>query len=457
MPNAVKKFEVARVAIVLAAVCLSQPVQSIDLWSAYQAALEHDATFQSVKAASQAVREALPRVGAQLLPQLSVSGTRFANDTRSERTLLLAGRERTLTEHNPDYRSSALTLSLRQPLFRMANVAAYLQAQAKVDTADATEAVGRQDLVLNLAEAYFQVLATRDGLARVQAQKDALAAQMHAATRALQSGEGTRVEVDEARARHDFTVVQEIMAREQSVAALEQLQTLVNRPLDAVAVLSPERVQLLAPDPETLDEWLQLAESNSPDLRRLAAQVVVAEREVQIAQAGHLPTVDLVAQRSRTENDMVTAQNTIYDNTQVGVQVTIPLFSSGQIGAAIAEARQLLLKARYELEAARRQLRVRIRSHFQGVTEGIAEIRALEQALHSAEQAVRASRKGVQAGTRTTLDVLNAEEKRITVLRDLGLARYRYLSARIGLVVSAGGDVVSELRTINAWLEPGVR
>lgn len=429
------------------------PATGMDLLEAYRSAVENDATFHAIRAEAAAVRENLPQARAQLLPQLSASGTRFNNDTRSERTLTATnGRKTTLHDRNPDYGSSNLTLTLRQPLFRVASVAGYLQAQSMVAGADAAEAKGRQDLALRLASAYFEALAAGDSLAQISAKKESFRAQLDASRRAFGAGQGTRTDIEEAQARYDAAAAEEVMAREQVAFTSEQLRALVNRPVPAVASLAPDRLQLIPPEPYSLEEWVTRAEDRSPELQRLATQVEVAEKDVLMAQSGHFPTVDLIAQRSRTENDMVTAQNTIYNNTQVGVQLTIPIFSSGYVSSTVAEARQLLAKARHEHEAARRNLRVQIRKQFQGVADGIEEIKALEQALRSAEQAVLGTRKGVQAGTRTTLDVLNAEEKKATVLRDLGHSRYRYLISRVALQSLAGEDSLAEIERINRWL-----
>lgn len=429
--------------------------QAMDLLGAYRAALVNDATFQSVQAASGATRETLPQARAQLLPQLSASATKFRNRT-DKRITSETGSPSVRNEHFPDYDSSNASLSLRQPLFRLASVAGYLQAQALVEGADAAEEKGRQDLVLRVASAYFEVLFARDSQAQLLAQQESLAAQLKAAQRAFAAGQGTRTEIEEAQARFDATAAQLIAARSQVDYALEQLQALVGEPVASIDALVPERLKLVPPDPLSLDEWVRLGEARSPELKRLQAEVDAADKELLKAQAGHFPTVDLVAQRTRSENDMVTAlspdQTTTYLNSQLGVQVSIPIFSSGYVGATAAEARQRLAKARADLEAARRALRVQLRQQFQGVADGIEQIRAQEQALRSAEQALTGTRKGVQAGTRTSLDVLNAEDKRAGALRDLGQVRYRYLLSRIALQALAGGDSVGEVERINAWL-----
>lgn len=453
MNCAAKHVKRLRSAAVALAIFISHSAVAMDLLAAYRAAVENDATFLSVQAASGAKREVLPQARAMLLPQLSASGAKYNNDTHSERTVTgSGGKKTTISDDNSGYGSYNQSVTLRQPLFRMANIAGYGQAQALVESADAAEDKGRQDLALKVVSTYFSVLTAQDGLAQLVAQRESYKAQLDASQRAFQAGQGTRTEIEEAQARYDFTVAQEIISRETISSGLEQLQALVDKPVPSVATLLPERLKLIPPVPNSLEEWVRLGEESSPELRRLAADIEAADKGVLKAQAGHFPTLDLVAQRSRTENDSVTAQNAFYDNKQIGVQLTIPLFSSGYVSSTVAEARQNLAKARYDHEAQRRDLRVQIRRQFQGVSDGIEEIRALEQALRSAEQAIVGTRKGVQAGTRTTLDVLNAEDKKATVHRDLSRARYRYIVARVALLALAGGDTLAEIERINTWL-----
>ena len=72
------------------------------------------------------------------------------------------------------------------------------------------------------------------------------------------------------------------------------------------------------------------------------------------------------------------------------------------------------------------------------MTESIPKIKAYEQALRSADQVVLSSKKSYLAGSRTVLDVLNAEQQRMAVVRDLAQVRYMYLISKIRLLALAG-------------------
>jgi outer membrane protein/protease secretion system outer membrane protein len=202
-----------------------------------------------------------------------------------------------------------------------------------------------------------------------------------------------------------------------------------------------------------LEEWIERGEETSPELRNLKAQREVVQQQIEKALAGHHPTLDLIAQQSRSVSENVLAPSSQYTNLQIGLQLTIPIYAGGGVNAAVREARANREKIDQQHEAARRNLGLQIQKEFQSVTEGIARVRALEQARRSAEQAFYSTQKGVLAGTRMSIDVLNAEQQRINVLRDLAQARYQYLIARIRLLALVGGLNDEEVARVNGYLK----
>jgi len=179
-----------------------------------------------------------------------------------------------------------------------------------------------------------------------------------------------------------------------------------------------------------------------------------ARQEIEKAKAGHKPTLDVVAQWARTNSDSVTSVNSRYDNKTLGLQLSVPLYAGGYVNSTVRQAVAALERAQEMLEAARRDLGVRVHREFRGVTEGVLRIRALEQAVRSAEQAVQSNQRSFQAGFRTTLDVLNAEQQKITAQRDLAQARYLYLVSRLRLQALAGDDRLTSVAEVNSWLMP---
>jgi outer membrane protein/protease secretion system outer membrane protein len=199
----------------------------------------------------------------------------------------------------------------------------------------------------------------------------------------------------------------------------------------------------------------------NPQMRQLIALLEAARQEVVKARAGHLPTIDFFAQYRKADSDTEATINQRNSTTQFGIQVAIPLYSGGYTESTVRQALANVERLQEQIEAARRGLQLQARKEYQSIAEGQENIRANEVAVRSAELAVVSTRKGVEAGTRTPLDVLNVLQQRATAARDLANARYQYTMARIRLMSLTGGLDADSIRTVNHWLireaEPGLR
>jgi len=427
----------------------SMATWSMDLLQAYEAAKTNDATIQASRAGADVGRERLPQARAQLLPNVSASMSRNNNQLHSVTPNSLGQEQST----DNDYPSSNTSLTLRQPLFRTYLTAQYRQARALVDDAEAVLAQDEQDLAVRVSAAYFEALLSHEQLALVLAQRAAYTTQLDAARQSLARGAGTRTDVDEAQARLDMTVANEIEARQTIEYTLRQLQTLVNQPIDGLAKLNLAKFALADPEPNQVQSWIERADSNNHHLQSLKAQLEASRGEVDKAKAGHMPTLDAVAQWTHSESENVLNVQSTYSNKTIGLQLNVPLFAGGYVNSTVRQTQAALLRAEQLLEAGRRELSVNVHKEYRGVTENKAKITALEQALRSADQLVLSNRKSVQGGSRTLVDVMNAEQQRMLVLRDLAQTRYLYLLSRVRLLALVGGADVEAITAINQALK----
>lgn len=434
----------------LSGLAVAPAAWSLDLRQAYEAAYENDATVRAARAGAQASRERLPQARAQQLPSVVLNAGRNHNDLTSK-TQNVLGQPR--TDQN-SYYSGNQTLSVRQPLFRPYLNALVRQAQAQVEDADATLERDEQTLVTRVGEAYFDALLAEDQRKLVAAQKTTYSTQLDAARKGFAAGSGTRTDVDEAQARLDLTLAQELEALQNVDFTRRRLEVLMGRPVDVLASLDVQRFDPTAPIPGLVDDWIARAEQASPEMQSLRAQLEAARQEVEKAQAGHKPTLDAVAQWARSSSDSVTSVNSRYDNKSIGLQLSVPLYAGGQVSSTVRQAVAAQERASEVLEATRRDLGVRVHREFRGMTEGVLRVKALEQAVRSAEQAVLSNQKSFQAGSRTTVDVLNAQQQKITAQRDLAQARYLYLVSRLRLQALAGEDRQASIAQVNSALVP---
>ena len=420
----------------------------LDLKQVYQAALEQDANIRASRAAADSGRERLPQARAGLLPQVSASAGRNNNNLDTTAPNILGNP----TTTNDQYFSDNRTLQVRQPLINMQRWLQFQQAKSVVEEVEANLDRDLQNLVVRVAGAYFETLMADEQLDLVLAQKKTYTALVDAAQKGFAAGSGTRTDIDDAKARLDMATAQELEARQNQDLTRRQLELLVNQPVKQIARLNVSALKLLPPEPANLDEWTRKAELASPEIKALQARLEAARREVGKAQAGHFPTLDAVAQWSNSGSENITRVNSRYENKTIGLQLNIPIYSGGYVNSTIRQAVAEQTRTEESLEALRRDLGVRVHKEYRGVSEGVMRVRALEQAARSAEQMMKSTQMSQKAGSRTQLDVLNAQQQYTLALRDLAQARLVYLLSKVRLASLVGDDANASVEQVNGSL-----
>ncbi|GIZ53262.1 TolC family outer membrane protein [Noviherbaspirillum aridicola] len=436
------------IAVLLAGAFLSLNAHALDLLQVYQEAQAADAVFASARAAAAAGREREAQGRAGLLPVVGVSGSYNRTDAEN---FEVGGFSRPDT----DFSSRGYTISLSQPLFRLANWEQYQQGKLSVAASEAQFAQARQDLIVRVAQAYFDVLASQDALASVQAQKTAITEQLASAKRNFEVGTATITDTHEAQARYDLVLAQEFAAQNDLEIKRSALQQIIGKPAGALATLRPG-IRLNSPEPATLDNWVQSAEQQNFGVIGQQLALEIAQREIKRSRAGHYPTVDLVASRNHTNQSGSTQTpgvGTTGDTNSIGVQWNIPIFSGYAVTSRVREAIALEERSRADLENARRTAAQGARQAFLGVNAGLAQVRALEAAEVSSQSALESNRLGYQVGVRINIDVLNAQQQLFSTRRDLSRARYDTIVNGLRLKAAAGVLKEEDLVQVNALLQ----
>jgi outer membrane protein/protease secretion system outer membrane protein len=420
----------------------------LTLLQAWQVARVNDPGLRAARAALASSRERVPQARAQLLPQVQLGVTRLANDlsrdgqNSAQQALQIFDR----------YPSANDTLSLRQPLVRMQQVVGVQQAKSIEAEAQAIYAGEEQSFSVRVVGSYLEILLAQDNLALLEAQRVFLQSALNAARRGLAGGVGTRTDVDAAQARLDLNRAQLLQARQQLEFARRQLQAWVSRPFGNVVGVDGQRLKRMNAAEFSLGEWLRRAEGNAPDMRRLRAQRESMGHELNKARAGHLPTLDFIAQVQRSRSENTLSPQSRYQNTSVGVQLNVPLYSGGSVNSVTRQVSAEVERLNEALEALKADIGVRVHREYRTVTEGVARIEALEMAVRSAEVALDSARKSAAAGVRTQVDILNAEQALSQSLRDLNESRYVMLAALVRLQSLAGESDESLIARLNGLL-----
>jgi outer membrane protein len=433
------------------ALALASPADAADLLQIYRAAQAADAQYGAARASWSAGQEKLPQGLSGLLPQATLSGSTQHND----RDLRPRGTTGTgVVGGSTQFNSNSLTLSVTQPLYRAQNIATYDQARHQVAQADAVFAQAAQDLIVRVAQAYFDVLLAQDTLAFAQAQLTAIGQQLEQAKRNFEVGVATITDTHEAQARYDITVASEIAARNELEVRRRALSVLTGQPAPGLASLGG-RFRPQMPDPPGMERWVQDALGSNTQVKAAEAARAVAAREVERNRAAHRPTLDAFASYTEAGSGSGTQGGVGTDTTSrvIGLQLAVPLYQGGLVSSRVREALANEDKARQELESARRAAELAVRQGYLGVTSGLAQVKALEAALVSSQSSLDSTRLGQQVGVRTQVDVLNAQQQLSQTRRDLAQARYAYILSLLRLKASAGSLTEADLAQVNAWLD----
>jgi outer membrane protein len=439
--------------LVLALFLATGAAQAADLLETFRAAQGNDPVFAAARAVHQAGLEKLPQGRSLLLPSVNLN----ANTTFNDQTVVYqqnfgGGILVANQPYNYRFNTHAYGVTLVQPLFRQQNWVAFGEAELQVVQTEAQFRVAEQDLILRVAQAYFDVLMAQDNVDLAVAQKAAISEQLEMAKRNFEVGLATITDTHEAQARYDLTNSQEIAARNVLEIKQRALQQLINTTPEALSALG-QGFKLEDPQPADMEKWVADAQVVSPQLVIAKAGAEIADKEVDRNRGGHYPTVDLVANYSKNyANGGSFIGGSDSTNKSVGVQLNMPIFQGGAVNSKWREAEANRDRANEELENARRSVATQTRQAYLGVVSGIAQVKALQQALTSSKSVLEASKLGQEVGVRTNLDVLNAQQQLYATRRDLYQAQYSYLLSQLRLKAAVGSLGEDDLNRVNLAL-----
>lgn len=433
-------------AVALGFLLFSGTSWSVDLLQVYREALVNDAQYTAARATAEAGREKLPQGLAGLLPV--IGGT--ANTVWNENKYRVDHAARTGKEYN----TNAYNVSLTQPLFRWQNVIQYDQAKWQVVQTEANFAQASQDLILRVAQAYFDVLNAQENLKAVRATKQSIALQREQARKNFEVGTATITDTHEAQSRYDLASAQELAGENDLEVKRYVLRQIVGKEVGELHRLKADAV-LHPPQPASMEQWVAAAEKDSFTVQAQQAAAEVAGRDVERVRAGHYPTLDVVANYGKTNGALSISSNSGLetDVRNIGLQLNIPLFQGGAVNSRTREAIANRTASEAALESARRTASLAARQSFLGVVNGLAQVQALNAALVSSTSALESNKLGYEVGVRISIDVLNAEQQVYITKRDLAKARFDTLLAQLKLKAAVGALSERDLEQINPLFE----
>jgi outer membrane protein len=413
---------------------LAAPEKLLDV---YREAQLEDRQLRASAAGLDAVREAIPQARAALLPQV------------------LLGADLTENYQDPEgfdsdtFGSNGFGVSLQQALFDRAAWLQQDQASQRVKQAEMSYAFDEQNLILRTSRAYFEVLNREADLESVIADKEAIGRQLEQTKQRFEVGLIAITDVHEAQARYDRVVSDEIIARNNLDSAREALRVITGKDHPELAGLA-EQVPLTPPEPANIHDWVAAAEKDNLVLLSSRYGLEVARQEIQVQRAAQYPTVDLVAAYAEQNTSSDTGRD--LDSGSIGIELNVPLYTGGLIASRTRAAEAQLVQASESLEQVRREVEQQTRDAYRNVIAAIGAVESLRQAVVSNQSALDATQAGFEVGTRTIVDVLDAQRDLFRAQRDFVVARHAYVVSTLALKQAVGSLGLPDLQQANGLL-----
>ncbi|MGI5309000.1 outer membrane channel protein TolC [Rheinheimera sp. WS51] len=345
---------------------------------------------------------------------------------------------------------NALTadITLRQSLFDWSNWGKLARAEKvalQVQTAYDSEV---QNLLVRVTNAYFDALSAKDDLGFAEAEKRSIERQLEQTKQRFAVGLTAITDVHEAQAQYDSAVAREIIAQNELENAREFLREITGQYHQDLAQLNTDKFSTGQPSPEKVQDWVSLAQDNNLVLKSQRVLLDIAEQDIDLAKAGHYPSLNLTAQLGVTKVSGFDRA----DDSSIGINLAVPIYSGGGVEAGVAVAQSNYVEVSQTLELNHRAVIRQVRSSYNGVNAQISSIRALEQAVVSAQSALNATEAGFEVGTRTIVDVLLSTRNLFEAKRNLAKARYTYILSMMKLKQAAGNLSEQDLLAVNQAL-----
>jgi len=434
--------------IAVAAAAGSTNVYAEDLLSIYLQAQASDPVVLKAQAQFMASKEGIDQARAALLPQISAYGT--LKDGESE--FISNTGDQVLTSIQD---STAFGANLNMELYHHDSWLRLGNAEKSAHQGDIALQVAKQDLIVRVTSAYFNVLSAKDDLKFAKAEKEAIERQLEQTKQRFSVGLTAITDVHEAQAKFDNAVTSEIRAQNNVYNTEEALRVLTNTYPRNLNTLNTERFSTSRPIPDSADEWQQTAEAKNLDLIAQKISVDIAKENINIAQAGHYPTIDLNGRYETSDDTDSNLYQTKTDSHSIGITLTVPIYSGGSTSSMVRQAQSNYVAASQDLVLTHRDVIRNTRNAYNTVIADVSAIKALEQAVISAESALKATEAGFEVGTRTIVDVLDSTRNLYNAKRNLSSTRYGYIQSILSLKRAGGTISEKDISDINLGLIAG--
>lgn len=328
-------------------------------------------------------------------------------------------------------------LILTMPLYTSGSLENKIaQAKLGLKSADLSLEKAKQQIKLDATTGYYGILQARNSVKVAQESVDSLAE--HLKNVQAQYDVGTVAKADVLRSEVELANAQQTLIKAQNSyeLAVSNLNNVIGLPLGTELTIKDElKYQKY---PLSLDESIQYALNNRPDIAVANIAVESAQKNIQIAKAGNRPSVSASAATGWYDNDLPGADN---NSWSIGVTATWNVFDSGLTKSQINQANAALEKAKEQARQTSDSVQLEVRSAYLSMKEAEKRIETSQVAVAQAQEDFKIAQVRYSAGVGTNIDVLDAQVALTTAKNNYNQALYDYNTSKATLEKAMGVPV----------------
>jgi outer membrane protein len=418
--------------------------QAEDLLGIYDLAVQSDPTLREAEQTLYATREVKPQARALLLPDFGITGNAQYQDVDS------SGRTSFGSFNRQDsFATGDVAAVVNQSVYDRSNWVRLSQSNNTIAQAEAEYRNAQIDLMVRVTEAYFGVLEAADAVRVNQALVAADERQLEQSRQRFEVGLVAITDVNDSQAAYDRSRANLITAENDLDNKWEALRRIIG-PVSVPLARLGDRLPLAPPAPNDINIWAETALANNYAIIAAKEAAEAARKDIQIERSGYFPTVDAQAgyQIARDGAEF----NTDSDTGFVGLSVNIPIYQGGAVASRTRQAGHNFRAAQDRLDQQRRGVINQVKDAFRGILSSISDVRARQAAIVSARSSLESTQAGLEVGTRTQVDVLNAQRALFQAEFDYLAARYNYIINGVRLHQATSTLTRDVLAKGNEWL-----
>lgn len=382
-----------------------------------------------------------------VLPNLDLEGNVGYSNSRRDYN------SKTEKDYNYDLNEAhALTLKLSQPIYNKQAWGYYNQGKLMAEKAQVTLDKDRNNLILKISEAYFNVLATQDDIEYSKAKVEYLKSYMNEISRKSEVGQSRKVDVEEVRAKYELATYEFMVITNNLKVQMDLLNKLLNQNITSFSKIK-ENLSAFDFSEKDMEIWKERSRQQNLDILATRLSVLLAEEDISISSSSYYPNLSLVGSLGiNGGKDPAVDDKYNGRNASIGLVLSMNLYEGGATQNQRKQAEYKKNSADYMLKELENNIENLTTQYYLNVDTGLSQIDALEQSLISSEKTLESAQKSYYVGLKTTTDVLIATEAYFSAKRDYSKSKYSFLLSILSLKAVSGVISDEDVVMINDFL-----